>query len=123
MKNIINSFALIPLIVVVCFASVGLYHSEVLEIGGDGAAPTASSCGSPPPDPVGNDNVAKVTPGTGAITSCTVNFGSGFTNEPHCVISCKDSVDCELETSNTGYITVDFVTKPAYIQYICLGHR
>lgn len=44
-----------------------------------GVAPTISACGTSP-NIMGDDNTMRVTAGSGILSSCTVNFGSAWTN-------------------------------------------
>ena len=92
------------------------------------STPTVSSCGASP-QIVGNDTRGKVTFGTSAPTSCTVNFTSSYDFAPYCVITVvgtdninTGSLNARISsTSNLGFtITLASGTSSIAFNYICL---
>ena len=88
-------------------------------------APAASSCGTPTITPGSTDNVGEVTV-TGAITACTITFGTSFTNRPFCVISLRQNVIAYMMINTLSKTTMTMISSTtssagAAIDWICLG--
>ncbi|MEN9835396.1 MAG: hypothetical protein RL011_1589, partial [Pseudomonadota bacterium] len=92
------------------------------------STPTLSSCGASPTI-VGNDTRGKLTFGTSAPTSCTLNFTSAYDFAPYCVITVvgtdninTGSLNARISsTSNLGFtITLASGTSSIAFNYICL---
>lgn len=87
--------------------------------------PQVSSCGTGP-SIVGHDGAGKVTIGTGgAASSCTVTFGTAFTNAPSCSVQGTSSTfpSPSLTTTTTNFVitkTTPFGASEIY-SYICIG--
>jgi ethanolamine utilization microcompartment shell protein EutS len=73
---------------------------------GSGTSPTvAGSCGTSPAI-AGKDSFMKVTTGTGAPTSCTVTFGTAFTNAPSCVANASATTTPLNIATTTTTVTI-----------------
>lgn len=85
--------------------------SEKLEVNGHilsrgGAAPTISSCGTGA-SVSGTDNSFKVIVGTGAVTTCAINFGTTWANSPS---------SCTFSAANVAMAGA--ISSPSYNPYV-----
>ncbi|MBM4252935.1 MAG: hypothetical protein FJ146_13265 [Deltaproteobacteria bacterium] len=92
------------------------------------STPTISSCGASPVI-VGNDTRGRVTFGTSAPTSCTVNFTTPYETTPYCVISVygatninTGSLNARISAASHLSFTITLATGTSSIEfnYICL---
>jgi hypothetical protein len=77
-----------------------------------GGTPTMGTCGTSP-SVSGNDNVGKVTVGTGVVTSCTVNFGTTKTGTPHVFITVDGAtaIANSISSVSTSGFTANFAAS------------
>lgn len=82
-----------------------------------GTAPTMGACGSTPSPTLAtgaSNNSFTINVGGGAVTSCTVNFGTNFTNVPTCVAN--------VGTLSTGvYISAVSVSAVTFSSSLSIG--
>lgn len=100
------------------FAVTNTTHIET----GQATAPTLSACGTTP-SIVGTDTNGKVTVGTGVTTSCTLTFGTAFTNAPACTVSGDNTAVTYIATTSTTALTITSSADMAsdVVSYICMG--
>jgi hypothetical protein len=92
-------------------------------INNSGAAATLGACGASP-SIAGNDTRGSVTIGTGAVTSCIVNFNAAFGTAPYCVATWAVSASTigVGVSASTLALTVSFTSSAASqkFNYHCL---
>lgn len=86
--------------------------------------PTVSSCGTGP-SVVGHDGVGTITVGTGgADTSCTLTFGTAWTNPPTCSVWHEGAILYVRPVTTTTTLTITSatpMTAGGTIKYSCVG--
>lgn len=86
--------------------------------------PVLASCGT---NPVlaGNDAVGTITVGAGLITSCTLTFGSAWTNPPSCMTEDATAVVSLQANANTTTMTITSSVSigAGKVNYLCTGWR
>lgn len=88
------------------FAFDNLGHAS-LTLGTGATPPTTGTCGTSPAIVSGsNDNSGAITVGTGAPTSCTINFGAPWAAAPKCVVGANPQVLAFSWTVSTTAIVV-----------------
>lgn len=90
-----------------------------------GTAPSVGSCGTGPSVTAGgSDNRAKVTNGSGTVTSCAVTFHSAFASAPICVVTLLNggTTVATITGLSTTALTVSFsASYNGSWYFICLG--
>jgi hypothetical protein len=92
--------------------------SHVLAIGG--TAPTLSSCGTGTPSITGTDVAGKFTTGT-VGTSCTLTFGSTYTNPPSCFVQPEGTATQPTWSNNATAITITVDIAATTYDYGCIS--
>ena len=90
-----------------------------------GTTPSASSCGTGSPVPVGTDFAFKITPGATA-TGCTINFVSPYANAPVCTVDQETMslVNALSYTTSTTAVTITQVGAAGSVyDVICVGNK
>jgi len=102
------------------FFSVARFHGDghFLNIF-SGAAPTISSCGTTP-SVSGNDNVGTITAGSGALSSCVMNFAKPWGTAPVCTFSSPTAVAAPTVNTSTTQLTIGGTSLTSLtLNYIC----
>ncbi len=86
---------------------------------GLGTAPTANTCVGFSLAAGGSDAAGKIS--LTSATTCSVNFGTTFTNAPACVITPGSAASTTLVTTTTGGFAVTFGTANTAFSYVCIG--
>lgn len=68
--------------------------------------PTVSSCGTSPSAITGGDNFGSLTAGSGALTSCVINFGAAWTTAPSCTFSSPTAITSPTVNTSTTQLTI-----------------
>lgn len=92
----------------------------------NGTSPTApaggGTCGTSAPSIVGKDSGFQLTVGSVAATSCTVTFGTAWTNAPTCVASATTTVALTVATTTTNVTVAAAALTPAEVLHVvCVG--
>jgi hypothetical protein len=89
---------------------------------GNASSTTISACGTAPNFVGGNDNVGSVVSGSASV-SCTLNFGTRWTNVPVCVFwTTNTGTMLSYGPTSTTQVTVN-VTSATGFSYHCRGYR
>lgn len=84
---------------------------------------SANSCGTTAATIVGKDNAGEVTVGATAGTSCTITFGTAFTNAPACTTTNETTANLLRATSTTTtVILAGTMAGGDKLAYICIGY-
>lgn len=89
-----------------------------------GTAPTiGGSCGTSPAI-AGGDTGAQITAGTGAPTSCTITFGTAYTNAPICNANAQSTTTAlnVATTTTTVIVSATALTASEKIFVQCVGY-
>jgi hypothetical protein len=103
-------------------------NQTITHLIGGGTAPTvadttAASCGTTAATITGKDAAGKVTVGTVSGTSCTVTFGTAWTNAPSCTVTNETTANLTRATSTTTTVILagTFVGGDV-LAYHCIGY-
>jgi len=84
-----------------------------------GAAPTISTCGTTP-SISGNDMNGVITAGSGALTSCVVNFAKTWGTAPQCTFSSPTAIASPTVNASTTQLTIGGTSLTSLVlNYIC----
>lgn len=87
-----------------------------------GSAPSVSSCGTGP-SVTGNDNVGRVTVGTGVVTSCTLTFNQSWGTAPVCVLNDETTTLLVKAVATTTTLVISGTSLTGdTIGYHCIGY-
>jgi len=96
---------------------------------GGGTVPTvantsANSCGTSAASITGSDSAGKITVGATSGTSCTITFGTAFTNAPSCWATDESTLmgTKAISTTTTLIVSATAFTAGDVIAYGCVGY-
>lgn len=95
------------------------------ETSGFFAAPAVSSCGSSASIETGStDTNGKINVGSGAVSSCTLTFGTARGKAPACVVNSNTAIISQTVATTTTALTVGGTSLTSdVLTYICFGNE
>ncbi len=104
-------------------SATGTLDSTFRHYLGTGTSPTvAGSCGTSPAI-AGKDSAMRITTGSVAPTSCTVTFGTAYTNAPACTANAQTTTIAlnVATTTTTVIVSASALTAGEVLTVICAG--
>lgn len=88
-------------------------------VNGGGAPPVVATCAGFALGSGGTDSGGKVTLTSG--TTCSLTFGTAFTNPPACVVTPGTAQATAIATTTTAALSVTFSVAQTAFSYVCIG--